>query len=132
MSSRVFAILAVLIFTVALSQSCTSGKTAYKHGDYYSAVLEAVERLRHSPDNKKSKEVLSLSYQAAVDFLNTDAQNKISSNDNNKWKTVVADYGKINNLYESIRTSPGALKVISSPVNKYKELTVAKDSAAAE
>ena len=115
-----------------LIESCSSGKSAYKHGDYYTAVLEAVQRLRQSPDNKKSKSVLSMSYQAAVDFLTTDIQNQIASNANFKWRTVVADYDKINNLYENIRTSPGALKVIPNPVNKYKELTVAKDSAAAE
>lgn len=112
--------------------NCSSGKTAYKHGDYYEAVMEAVQRLRQSPDNKKSKEVLSMSYQPAVDYLNTDAQNQITSNANFKWKAVVQDYNRINSLYESIRTSPGALKVIPDPVNKYKELTVAKDSAAAE
>ena len=117
---------------IILIESCTSGKSAYKHGDYYTAVLEAVQRLRSSPDNKKSKDVLNLSYQAAVDFLNTDIQNQIASNANFKWRTIVQDYDKINSLYENIRTSPGALKVIPNPVNKYKELTIAKDSAAAE
>jgi len=120
------------IVGIVLVEACTSGKSAYKHGDYYTAVLEAVQRLRQSPDNKKSKNVLGLSYQAAVDFLNTDVQNQIASNASTKWKTIVQDYDKINNLYENIRTSPGALKVIPNPVNKYKELTVAKDSAAAE
>jgi hypothetical protein len=115
-----------------LVASCTSGKKAYQHGDYYDAVLEAVDHLRHSPENKKSKEVLTLSYQAAVDFLNTDATNQIASNANFKWKAVVQDYNKINNLYENIRTCPGALRVIPVPVDKYKELPVAKDSAAQE
>jgi hypothetical protein len=123
--------LRVLILSVLIG-ACGSGKTAYKHGDYYDAVLEAVKRLRESPTNKKSGEVLSESYQAAVDFLNQDAQNQVASNANFKWKAVVEDYNKINNLYENIRTSPGALKIIPTPVNKYNELPVAKDSAAAE
>src|SRR5882762_10013437 len=113
-------------------ESCSSGKSAYKHGDYYTAVLEAVQRLRQSPDNKRSKSVLNLSYKAAIEFLDTDIQNQIASNANFKWKNVVQDYGRVNSLYENIRTSPGALKVIPNPINKYKELTVAKDSAAAE
>src|SRR5258706_9608682 len=117
---------------IVLIESCSSGKSAYKHGDYYTAVLEAVQRLRQSPDNKRSKEVLSLSYQAAVDFLDTDIQNQIASDANFKWKNVVQDYNKVNSLYENIRTSPGALKVIPNPINKYKELNIAKDSAAAE
>ncbi len=100
------------IFLIILIESCTSGKSAYKHGDYYTAVLVAVERLRQSPDNKKSKDVLRLSYQAAVDYLNTDAQNQIASNAQFKWKTVVQDYDKINSLYENIVLLPGRLVVI--------------------
>lgn len=112
--------------------ACSSGKSAYKHGDYYDAVLTAVQRLRQNPDHKKSKEVLSLSYQAAVDFLETDVQNQINSNANFKYKVAVQDYERINNLYEQIRASPGALKVIPSPVSKYKELTDMKNKAAEE
>jgi hypothetical protein len=129
MNPRLFLYFFMLLL---LFEFCAAGKVAYKRGDYYSAVMEAVERLRSSPNNKKSKDVLTLSYQPAVDYLNTDAQNQLASNATLKWKTVVQDYQKINTLYENIRTSPGALKVVPGPVNKYKELTQAKDSAAAE
>jgi len=113
-------------------ESCSSGKTAYKKGDYYEAVLQAIQRLRQKPDHKKSREVLSLSYQAAVDFLESDAQNQINSNANFKWKTAVVNYGKINHLYEEIQKSPGAKQVISNPISKYKELTEVKGKAAEE
>ena len=75
----------VLIFL----ESCSSGKAAYKRGNYYEAVLSAVQNLRRSPENKKSKEVLSLSYQAAINLLNTDIQNQIKSNAYLKWKNVI-------------------------------------------
>lgn len=117
---------------IALVQACSSGKSAYKHGDYYDAVISAAQRLRQSPDNKKSKEVLSLSYQAAVNYLETDAQNQINSGANFKWKSAVQNYEKINTLYEQIRTSPGALKIVPNPVSKYKELTEVKAKAAEE
>jgi hypothetical protein len=109
-----------------------SGKGAYKHGDYYQAVLEAVQRLRSNPDHKKSKEILSLSYSAAVSFLETETQNRITSNDNAKWRVAVQNYTRINNLYEEIRRSPGAMKVISNPISKYQELKDAKQKAAEE
>ena len=121
-----------LIILQLVLESCSSGKSAYKHGDYYDAVLQAVQRLRQKPDHKKSKEVLSLSYKAAVDFLESDAQNQINSNANFKWKTAVKNYEKINHLYEEIQKSPGAKQVISNPVSKYKELTEVKEKAAAE
>lgn len=123
------------IFLLGLSlifDGCTSGKGALKHGDYYEAVMESVQRLRQNPDHKKSKEVLHASYTLAVEYLETSAQNAINSNANFKWKTAVQNYDKINNLYENIRTSPGAMKVIPNPVNRYKELTDLKAKAAEE
>jgi hypothetical protein len=115
-----------------LLDSCSSGKVALKQGDYYSAVSQAVSRLRQNPDHKKSKEVLSTSYKMAIDYLETDAQNQIASNANFKWKNAVNNYTLINNLYEQIRTSPGALKVIPNPVSKYNELNEVKNKAAEE
>lgn len=130
--SMTIRLLTLFISAVAVLNSCTSGKSALKQGDYYDAVLQAVNRLRQNPDHKKSREVLAASYQMAIDYLETDAQNQIASNANFKWRNAVGDYEKINNLYEQIRTSPGALKVIPKPVNKYKELTDVKNKAAEE
>jgi hypothetical protein len=123
-----FTVLSLLV----LLDSCSSGKVALKRGDYYGAVSQAVAHLRKNPDHKKSREVLSTSYLAAIEYLETDAQNQIAANANFKWKNAVQNYERINNLYEQIRTSPGALNVISNPVNKYKELTDVKDKAAEE
>ncbi len=127
------ALVVVLSFTsLLLLDGCASGKSAYKHGDYYTAVLTAVQRLRQNPDHKKSREVLNLSYQAAVNYLETDAQNQLASNANFKFRSALSNYEKINKLYDEIRTSPGALKVIPSPVNRYKELTDLREKAAEE
>ncbi len=115
-----------------LLDACTSGKVALKQGDYYSAVSQAVSRLRQNPDHKKSREVLSTSYNMAIEYLETDAQNQITSNANFKWKNAVHNYTLINNLYEQIRTSPGALEVIPNPVSKYNELNEVKNKAAEE
>ncbi|HRF35574.1 MAG TPA: hypothetical protein PLM56_18870 [Cyclobacteriaceae bacterium] len=125
-------ILFFLLGIVATFQSCTSGKNALKQGDYYQAVSLAVNRLRQNPDHKKSKEVLKTSYQIAVEYLEQNAQNQITSNANFKWKNAVQSYEQINSLYEQIRTSPGALKIIPNPINKYKELTEVKNKAAEE
>jgi len=125
-------IILLLVCIAVVFQSCTSGKNALKQGDYYSAVSLAVNRLRQNPDHKKSKEVLKTSYQFAIDYLEQSAQNQISSNANFKWKNAVQSYEQINFLYEQIRTSPGALKIIPNPINKYKELTEVKGKAAEE
>jgi len=125
-------LLLAFISSVVLLDSCNSGKSALEKGNYYDAVSIAVNRLRQKPDHKKSQEVLRTSYKLAVEYLESDAQNQIASNANYKWRNAVQNYDRINNLYEQIRTSPGALKVIPNPVNKYKELTDVKAKAAEE
>jgi hypothetical protein len=129
---RTFYIPLIMLAAVLTLDSCSSGKSAYKHGDYYEAVLTSVQRLRQNPDHKKSKEVLEMSYSAAVEYLEADAQNQINSNANFKYSAAVADYEKINNLYEQIRTSPGALSVVPKPIAKHKELAELKLKASEE
>ena len=62
-------LLSTLVITVLFLDSCSSGKNAYKHGNYFDAVLTAVQRLRHNPDHKKSKEVLGLATSLLSIFL---------------------------------------------------------------
>lgn len=125
-------LLTLSLALILLLDGCSSGKRAYKQGDYYDAVLAAVQRLRGKPTHKKSIEVLKLSYQLAIDYLQTDTENQMTANANFKYRTAVQNYQKINNLYNEIRTSPGALKVIPKPVSKFEELTEYKAKAAEE
>ncbi len=112
--------------------ACSSGKQAFERGEYYSAVMQAVSRLRSNPDHKKSKEILRSSYPMALEYLETDAKNQIASNASNKWQTALLAYEKINNMYEAIRQSPGALRVIANPKNYYSEIGPLKEKAAEE
>lgn len=127
-----FRLIYVFIVLMVLTESCSSGKAAYKQGDYYQAVLDAVQRLRGKPDHKKSREVLKLSYALAVEYLESDAKNQIESNANFKYRTAVENYQKINRMYDEIRTSPGAMRIIPKPVSKFNELTAVKEKAAEE
>lgn len=119
------------LLTLVLS-GCASGKKAYERGNYFDAVMQAVSRLRQNPDHSKSKEVLRKSYPLALSWFETDVQNQITSNAPNKWRNALDGYDKINQMYESIRQSPGALKVIKEPKNFYTEIGPIKEKAAEE
>jgi hypothetical protein len=120
------------LLLVLILASCSSGKKAYQRGDYYEAVMQAIGRLRQNPDHSKSKETLRNSYPMAVEWLETDAQNQMASNSNNKWQNALVAYDRINSLYEAIRQAPGALKVIPNPKNYYAEIGPIKEKAAEE
>ncbi|WKZ58106.1 MAG: hypothetical protein QY309_09515 [Cyclobacteriaceae bacterium] len=124
--------LCILVFIVLILSACSSGKKAYERGNYYEAVMQAIGRLRQNPDHKKSMETLRSSYPLAVEWLETDAKNQIASNSNTKWKGALVSYERINNMYEAIRQSPGALKVVPNPKNFYNEMAPLKEKAAEE
>lgn len=123
-----------LFALVALSalEACVSGKAALKQGDYYDAVIESVNRLRSSTTNKKATAVLTQAYPLAIDYIDTNIQNGIKSDDPKKWRNAVAGYQKINFINEQIKTSLGAMKIITNPQTRFNELASAKEKAAEE
>jgi hypothetical protein len=121
-----------LISLFLIFSGCSSGKKAYEKGNYFEAVMQAVSRLRQNPDHSKSKEILKKSYPMALNWFETDAQNQIASNSPNKWRNALEAYDKMNQMYESIRQSPGALKVVKEPKNFYTEIGPIKEKAAEE
>jgi hypothetical protein len=129
---RFFLLAGGLIIIAVSFDSCSSGKNAYEHGDYYEAVTTSINRLRRNPDNKKSAETLRQAYPLAVKYYEDRANAAIASGKQFKWSTVVQSYTTINSMYEEIRRSPGALRVIPNPVNYYSKLEEAKMNAAEE
>jgi len=123
----------LLLFAAAIIfKACVSGKAALKQGDYYDAVLESVKRLRESPSNKKATAVLTQAYPLAIDFIDTGIQNGIKADDPHKWRNAVNGYQKINFINDQIKTSLGAMKIITNPQTRFKELADAKEKAADE
>lgn len=122
---------AFLITVIAL-WSCSSGKSAFEHGNYYEAVITSVNRLRKNDDHAKSMETLRQAYPMAVSFYEDRAKASLASNTEFKWTAVVESYTTINVMYDEIRRCPGALKVIPNPLNYYAKLEEAKKNAAEE
>ena len=122
----------ILLITVFISLSCSSGKKSFEQGNYYEAVMKSINRLRSNPDHKKSKTTLKEAYPLALDWLTEEANNAIATESPNKWKSALSAYTKINNMYEEIRTAPGARRVISNPKNYYDKIADLKENAAKE
>jgi hypothetical protein len=122
----------VLILFSLILLACSSGKQAYERGDYYGAVMKAVQRLRQNPDHSKSLETLKNAYPLAVEYFETEANNQIASNSAFKWKNAIQSYDQVNNLYEAVRQCPGCKKAVPNPKNHYAEIGPLKEKAADE
>ncbi|MDX1909270.1 MAG: hypothetical protein SF053_19690 [Bacteroidia bacterium] len=115
-----------LILLVVLS-ACTGTKKYYEQGDYETAVFNSIERLRKTPDNKKSRETLKLAYPSMVEYLTDKISKAKLSADPLRWEQVVADYALLNRAYDEIQRSPGARQVVSdarSYQSEYNEATL--------
>jgi hypothetical protein len=125
-------IIVCLVLAALLFDSCSSGKKSYVRGNYYDAVITSTNRLRRDPNHTKSEQTLREAYPLAVAYYDDRAKAAIATNAEFKWSAVVDAYTTINVMYDEIRRSPGALKVIPNPVNYYDKLADAKQQAAEE
>lgn len=121
----------IVIFLLIL-ESCSSGKGAYKHGDYYEAVITSVNRLRRNDNHKKSVETLRSAYPLAINFYENQVNTGKASTTLYKWRGVVQSYTYLQNMHDEILRSPGALKTIPNPKDYSTELVDARKNAAEE
>lgn len=122
----------ILVVAIGMVWGCNSSKKSFESGNYYTSVMQSVNKLRKSPNNKKSRETLSQAYPMAVDFYLNQVNRMKASQDRFKNGKIVDSYVKLNNMYDEIRRSPAALEVIPMPDDFYSQLKYHTTEAAAE
>jgi hypothetical protein len=120
---------AILLIILA---ACSTGKKALQKGDYFSAVLKAVERLKSSPDNKNAIKVLEDGYPMTLEWSQEEIDMVISSNSVFKWEQAINIMNQVNQMSDAIRSTPAARKIISNPKTYTSELNMATEKAAEE
>jgi len=121
-----------IIPILALCWSCGSSKKTFQSGNYYSSVMQSVDKLRKAPNNKTARETLSMAYPMAVEQLNSDVNRMKNSQDQFKNGVIYDSYVLLSNMYDAIRRSPAALEVIPNPQDFYSQLKYYATEAASE
>ena len=112
--------------------SCSAGKKALEHGDYYNATMKAVNRLRSNANSEKAIEAVKQSYPLALTYYQSKIDYALNSNIPFKYSEVVDNYEKMNQLSDEISRCPAALKLFLK-LNYYTtEISEAKKLAAEE
>lgn len=119
-------------FITLIATACSTGSSSYKHGDYYKACLESIERLRSNPKNNKSQSVLVSAYPLAKKTAQREIDNALLANGIDKYDVVVYQYERLNQLADQIFNCPKALELIPQPTEYVAELSKAKQMAAAQ
>jgi hypothetical protein len=101
------------VLTVSLLSCAKSGKKALGKGDYYTATLQAIDKLNRDAGNSKSADVLAQAYKYAA----TDLGGKINADKQTaqpfKWERVVDSYGKLNTMYSKIEDCAACSKIVN-------------------
>ena len=124
----------VAAFVVILIAGCKStGMKALSKGNYYTACLQAIEKLRSSPDNGEAVKVLSQAYPMAVNFTEKEIERlNASSSNNSRYQQMFELYGSMNNIAVQISRCPAALRVIPNADYYNSQLESSRNMAAEE
>jgi hypothetical protein len=119
-----------LCFIAIIATACSTGSTSYKHGDYYKACLESIDRLRSNPKSSKSQSVLVTAYPLAKKTALREIDNALLANQPDKYDILVFQYERLNQLADQIYSCPKAYELIPQPTEYVSELSKAKQMAA--
>ncbi len=124
----------LFIFLITFLAACggKTGQKALQKGDYQQAVLEAVKKLKSSPDNEKASLTLREALPLAVAKHEEDISFYEKSSEKFHWEKVVTAYKSLNELHEAIRSSPAADKLVSRPKRYGRQFEDALENAAIE
>ena len=125
-------LLLVIFLLYSIVLSCTTPQKLLEKGNYYEAVIQSVERLRKSPNNKKARETLAQAYPLAVNNLLDNLKKDKLIQPQFAYSHAAYTYEDLNRIYEKIQQSPVAKEIIKNPQNFYDELVKIKDLAAEE
>ncbi|MDR1055327.1 MAG: hypothetical protein LBL90_05785 [Prevotellaceae bacterium] len=126
-------IFTVLIATVVFTACKSTGQKALNKGDYFTACLQAIEKLRSSSNNEKAIDALSKAYPLAITYIGREVERLLSSSSNkNRYMQIYNLYGQMNRIAVEISKSPAALRVIPNPDYYNLQLESACNMAAEE
>ena len=121
----------LVITVVIISSGCASSSKLYNKGKYSQAVTEAIRKLRSSPNDAESQNMLVKAYPMAVSTALREIDNAKQSNIVERYDVIVSRYELLNRLSDEIYTSPKAVELIPAPQEYREELKQSKEAAAA-
>lgn len=129
---KLFRIFLTLMAGFIIFVSCSTGRSAYRKGNYYDATMQAVQHLRLKPSSTKAIETIRNSYPMAIQYNQQLIDQLLISSSPDKYATVVGLYQQLNQLADEITRCPAALDVVRPVVYFHEQLRDAKNLAAKE
>ena len=120
------------ILLLLIVTACFSGQKSLQRGNYYDAILKAVNRLSNDPNNSKSIQVVREGYPMSLAYYQEQIDLILSGNDPFRWKRTYDMMQSVNKMTEEIRRIPAARQLVPSPKTYTTELSDVAGKAAQE
>lgn len=117
---------------IFLLSSCATGKKALQQGNYYDALMKAVNRLSSDPENKKASQVVKEGYPMAIVYYQEEIDQILTGNDQFKWKRTLDVMQTVNQISDQVRRIPAARKLVPTFKTYTSELGDVQNKAARE
>lgn len=124
--------LLLLLTALFLLNSCSTGKKSLQQGNYYDALIKAVNRLSSDPNNRKATQVVRDGYPLAMAYYQEEIDKMVTGSDPFKWNRTLEIMQTVNQISDQIRRIPAARQLIPSPKTYTSELTDVQNRAAQE
>lgn len=118
-----------LLIAASILISCKSATKAYNKGDYADAIELGVKKLQKDPDDYETKELVKSAYTFAVNQHEDAIRSFSNSTGDNRFESILKEYTKLQDLYETIQQSPALANVIR-PTNYSDYVQTYRDKVA--
>ena len=123
--------LSAFLFTILLL-ACSTGQKSLQRGQYYDAIMKAVDRLSSDPNNRKASEVIKEGYPMSITYYQEEIDQFLTGNDPFKWKQTLDVMQTVNRMTDEIRRVPAARKLVTSIKTYTSEMADVQNKAAQE
>ena len=114
------------------AMACSAGQKSLEKGNYYDAILKAVNRLSSDPDNRKASQVVREGYPMSIAYYQEEIDQILSGNDQFKWKRTLEIMQTVNGMTDAIRHIPAARSLVTTFKSYTSELADVQNKAAQE
>ena len=105
-----------ILFAALLFAGCKSASKAYHQGDYADAIELGIKKLQKDPSDTEIRDLVKSAYSFAVNRHESNIRSLTNSASENRYESILREYNRLQDLYETIQHSPTAAATIR-PVN---------------
>jgi hypothetical protein len=116
---------------------CKSASKAYNKGDYADAVELGIKKLQKDPSDSETRDLVKSAYTFAVNQHESNIRSLTGSSSDNRYEAILREYSHLQDLYETIQSSPAAARTInpsdySAYLQTYRDKVAEQHLAVAE